>query len=104
MLAYCLDGVVSLHAFRAFTPGRDESFGIEHVDCVIRDRVDQKLVAMSVGGMVDTAGGQGHISASKSNFEHVKRHLTRYPGYQSTGGRDAKRHGSLLQQNAGYHD
>ena len=72
MLAHYLVGVISFDIFRAFTPGRDESLGIEHTDGVIRDRVDQKLEAMGIGELVDAAGGQGHISALQSNFEHVK--------------------------------
>jgi hypothetical protein len=72
MLAHYLVGVVSFDVFRAFTPGRDETFDIEHTDGVIRDRVDQKLEAMGIGELVDAAGGQGHISALQSNFEHIK--------------------------------
>jgi hypothetical protein len=83
MLAQDLAGGVALDALGAAIPGGDEALGVEHVDCVIRDRCNQPLEAVLAQQWLRLSGRQCHII---EDYLHPARDAS-----ASGGGKDTRR-------------
>ena len=70
MLADDLVGTITLDLLRAGIPARDEAFRVEHIDRIIRDRIEQQLEAALFREVLRAAGDHGTFGLT-FGYKHV---------------------------------